>query len=121
MIDLIYSIEDFKRIIEEKNIPKESIRLGYISKVKDVFGVITAVLTAPSTHPITGEPIVLMCEVSEIIYDPHRYEFELRQNTVGEERKRIKDWVRDVEKFVEEKLGFLPIRGRWIEKGTGMM
>ena len=113
MIELIYNIDDFLKLVEERNIPKDLIRLGYVERRAGLASEVRAILTAPAVNPVTGEPMVMMCVVSSMMYDYLAYIMEVKENKVGDERKKVKAWMEWVEKTVEQKLGFKPVMGRW--------
>ena len=114
LIDRIYDFEKFLSLINERKLNLKDLRLCFWKTVRyyGIIGKIEAILSIPDKVEQLGT-IVRECVLGECYYDDFLYREERKRNEEGEETKRIKKWGEKIFSFLKEKLGFIPVEGRW--------
>jgi len=111
LIDTVLSLSDFWLILQTEGGNKDDVRICVKREsVGEHFVKFQVIVSAAIYGYVTGQPRkVLRCIVSEKTFNYHF----LATDVETPEKKEYKEWVKEVYKKVEEKLGFKPIEGYW--------
>lgn len=119
MKEIVYELEEFKKIAEREKADLGQAKLDFPEKSAgdghNIFVVATPTLYLPLSGSIYRENRILMCELHTLVFNRAALEFEQRQKEEGEETKRMKKFTNWVKSQVKEKLNIEPPLGRWEE------
>ena len=111
MKEIVYELEEFKRIAERENADLGQAKLDFPERPAGDKHNVLVVATPTLYLPLPDR--VLMCELHTLVFNRLFLEGEQRQKEEGDETKRIKKYTDWVKSQVKEKLGLEPPLGRW--------
>lgn len=109
MIEEIISFEDFKKLLNERQLDIKNLKLDFEDKpIKDntgnynIFANVKAILTIPHNNNI------MQCEISS-----RTYCIPFIKNKDDKERIELDNWLGKIKDFCKKEFGFELILGRW--------
>jgi len=116
MIDTVFSLDDFKKIMRREGGLKQDIRICARYESAGEFSVKCQVIVSAGLFSmVTGKlRKILRCIVSERMFN---YVF-ITSPYENKEKERYKEWLKESYEKVENSLGFKPIEGIWTVETT---
>jgi len=114
VIDRCYDFDAFMKLIKERRLRLKDLRLCFWDTVHGDLGKREAILSIPDRYNYLEINVVRECLIGYIYYNYFFYEGERKRKEEGTQTKKLKEWEKSIIDFVKEKLGFVPIEGRWI-------
>jgi len=110
MIDTIFSLDDFLRVLRQEGGRLEDIRICVVNNRRDNLYLKSTIQVTAGIFSRSGQPRkILRCIVASRIF-PY---YSLYSQDENDEKERYREWTAEVYRKVEETLGFKPLEGYW--------